>query len=132
MLLQLQEALLAAPIPGGRSGLNARHSSTPLPPLHSPSCPPQVLLQLQEALLAAPIPGGRSGDASSSDQGAVGDGGAEEDAPGGSLPLPPLSDRQRALACEALAAADKDLVDGADDFLQLLNVAAQMQKALTA
>jgi hypothetical protein len=45
------------------------------------------------------------------------------------LALPPesLTDRQRALIAEALAASDKHLVDGSDEFLQLLNVAAKVQ-----
>lgn len=42
-----------------------------------------------------------------------------------------LSDKQRAVICELLAEADKDLVDGADEFLQLLNVAGSTQQLLT-
>jgi len=41
-----------------------------------------------------------------------------------------LSDVQRSTVCEVMAVADKCLVDGADEFLQLLNVLAQVQKAL--
>lgn len=43
-----------------------------------------------------------------------------------------LSDTQRAKICELLAEADKDLVDGADEFLQLLNVAGSMQAEIMA
>ena len=43
-----------------------------------------------------------------------------------------LADRQRAAVCAALAVADKDLVDGADEQLQLLHVAASTQRALCA
>jgi replication factor C subunit 2/4 len=68
----------------------------------------QVLLQLQAEVLAAP---------------------AAPAAPGAPGAVPP---RPRALVCEALADADKALQDGADEFLQLLNVGAQVQKALTA
>lgn len=39
---------------------------------------------------------------------------------------------RKAAASEWLALADKALVDGADEFLQLLNVAGQMQKVLSA
>jgi len=41
-----------------------------------------------------------------------------------------LADKQRAAVCTALAVADKDLVDGADEHLQLLHVAASTQRAL--
>jgi len=41
-----------------------------------------------------------------------------------------LADRQRGAVCTALAVADKDLVDGADEHLQLLNVAAALQRTL--
>lgn len=41
-----------------------------------------------------------------------------------------LADRQRAAVCTALAVANKDLVDGADEHLQLLHVAASTQRAL--
>ena len=41
-----------------------------------------------------------------------------------------LADRQRSAVCTALAVADKDLVDGADEHLQLLNVAAALQRTL--
>jgi hypothetical protein len=34
--------------------------------------------------------------------------------------------------CELLAAADKALVDGADEFLQLLHVAGSMQRELAS
>jgi replication factor C subunit 2/4 len=40
------------------------------------------------------------------------------------------SSTQKGAVCEALAAADKCLVDGADELLQLLHVAAVAQKAL--
>jgi replication factor C subunit 2/4 len=43
-----------------------------------------------------------------------------------------LTDKQRSIICELLAEADKDLVDGADEFLQLLNVAGSTQAALIA
>ncbi len=43
------------------------------------------------------------------------------------MPPESLTDRQRALIAEALAASDKHLVDGSDEFLQLLNVAAKVQ-----
>jgi hypothetical protein len=66
----------------------------------------QVLLQLQAALLAAPT------DPIASD-----------------AAIPP---RARARACEALAEADKALADGADEFLQLLQVGARVQQALAA
>ena len=63
----------------------------------------QVLLQLQGEILAAP---------------------AAEGEPGAVGPRP------RALACEVLAEADKCLQDGADEFVQLLHVGAQVQKVL--
>ncbi|KAI8472422.1 MAG: putative replication factor C 37 kDa subunit [Monoraphidium minutum] len=63
----------------------------------------QVLLRLQSEVLAAP--------SSPDDEGCV--------APGA-----------RAAACEALAESDKALQDGADEFLQLMHVGAQLQKAL--
>jgi hypothetical protein len=87
------------------------------------------LLQLQEALLSAPSAAGASSAGADTDMqqddDAAGD--ADVDAVRG---LPPLTDKQRALACEALAAADKDLADGANDFVQLLNVAARLQQAM--
>lgn len=43
-----------------------------------------------------------------------------------------FSDTQRAKICELLASADKDLIDGADEFLQLLNVAGSMQSDITS
>lgn len=64
----------------------------------------QVLLQLQAEVLAAP------------------------DAPGAPGAVPA---RPRALVCEALAQSDKALQDGADEFLQLLHVGAQVQRALS-
>lgn len=66
----------------------------------------QVLLQLQ----AAVVPG------------AAGVASAHEE----------LSDKQRAEICELLAEADKDLIDGADEYLQLLNVAGSAQQLLTS
>ncbi|KAK9814340.1 hypothetical protein WJX72_004141 [[Myrmecia] bisecta] len=39
-----------------------------------------------------------------------------------------LRDSQRSQICQALAEADKDLVDGADEFLQLLSVASVTQR----
>lgn len=66
----------------------------------------QVLLQLQ----AAVVPG------------AAGVANTHED----------LSDKQRAAICELLAESDKDLIDGADEFLQLLNVSGNAQQILTA
>ncbi|GBF93856.1 replication factor C subunit 2 [Raphidocelis subcapitata] len=65
----------------------------------------QVLLQLQAEVLAAP------------------------DAPDAPDAVPA---RPRALVCEALAQCDKALQDGADEFLQLLHVGAQVQRALAA
>lgn len=78
----------------------------------------QVLLQLQEEVLAAPGPA------------------AEEPAQGNPAQQQQrgrqqaISGTQRAVICEALAVADKCLVDGADEFVQLLNVGAQVLKAL--
>lgn len=43
-----------------------------------------------------------------------------------------LKDTQRATICTALAVADKCLVDGADEFLQLLHVASVAQQAISA
>ena len=43
-----------------------------------------------------------------------------------------LRDEQRAAAAAALALADKALADGADEFLQLLNMASQLQQAVNA
>eukprot|EP00798_Chlamydomonas_sp_ICE-L_P020071 gene20072-26788_t len=43
-----------------------------------------------------------------------------------------VTDLQKAIMFEILAASDKCLVDGADETLQLLNVASQVQKALHA
>lgn len=42
-----------------------------------------------------------------------------------------LKDTQRAAVCTALAEADKCLVDGADEFLQLLHVASVAQQAIS-
>lgn len=67
----------------------------------------QVLLQLQSEVLGAPC--------------GPDTGGAASDA------VPP---RPRAMICELLAECDKCLQDGADEFLQLLSVGAQVQKAL--
>lgn len=69
----------------------------------------QVLLQLQSEILAAPSADGSSTTGSST-----------------------IGAKQKAIICEVLAHSDKCLVDGADEFLQLLNVAAQVQKALTS
>ena len=41
-----------------------------------------------------------------------------------------LRDAQRAKIMDALAVADKCLVDGADEFLQLLSVSSRVQQAL--
>ena len=41
-----------------------------------------------------------------------------------------LQDKQRARICTALAEADKCLVDGSDEFLQLLHVASIAQLAI--
>ena len=41
-----------------------------------------------------------------------------------------LKDPQRAKICTVLAQADKCLVDGADEFLQLLHVASVAQQAI--
>jgi replication factor C subunit 2/4 len=43
-----------------------------------------------------------------------------------------LKDPQRARICTVLAEADKCLVDGADEFLQLLHVASVAQQAICA
>ena len=43
-----------------------------------------------------------------------------------------LTDIQRAKICELLAAADKDLIDGSDEYLQLLHVAGSAQAELAA
>lgn len=43
---------------------------------------------------------------------------------------PGLRDVQRAKVLDALSVADKSLVDGADEFLQLLSVSSQLQQAL--
>ncbi|KIZ00081.1 hypothetical protein MNEG_7878 [Monoraphidium neglectum] len=64
----------------------------------------QVLLQLQSEVLAAP---------------------SDPDASDSAIPAKP-----RSQICELLAEADKCLQDGADEFLQLLHVGAQTQKAL--
>jgi replication factor C subunit 2/4 len=66
----------------------------------------QVLLQLQ----AAVVPG----------------------APGVAPSNVPMSDKQRAGVCELLAESDKDLIDGADEFLQLLNIAGSVQQLLVS
>ena len=42
-----------------------------------------------------------------------------------------LRDVQRAQICTALAEADKNLIDGSDEFLQLLNVASIAQCAMS-
>ena len=68
----------------------------------------QVLLQLQAEVLAAPP------------------------APAEGAPGAAIAPRARALVCEVLAEADKALCDGCDEFLQLLHVGGQVQKALTA
>jgi replication factor C subunit 2/4 len=86
----------------------------------------QLLLQLQEAILAAP-----ADNEDEEDEGAM-----EVDVgkkrPEGWVPASRarITDAQRAAACAALAAADKALVDGADEYLQLLNVLARVQGAL--
>ncbi|KAH7567927.1 hypothetical protein JRO89_XS07G0191200 [Xanthoceras sorbifolium] len=41
-----------------------------------------------------------------------------------------ISDEQKARICKCLAEADKCLVDGADEYLQLLNVASHVMRAL--
>ena len=43
---------------------------------------------------------------------------------------PGLRDVQRAKVLVALSVADKSLVDGADELLQLLSVSSQVQQAL--
>ena len=43
---------------------------------------------------------------------------------------PGLRDVQRAKVLDALSVADKSLVDGADELLQLLSVSSQVQQAL--
>lgn len=41
-----------------------------------------------------------------------------------------LKDLQRAKVCQVLAEADKDLIDGSDEFLQLVHVASYTQRVL--
>ena len=41
-----------------------------------------------------------------------------------------MTEEAKARVCELIAASDKSLVDGADEYLQLLNVATQMQVQL--
>ncbi len=48
----------------------------------------------------------------------------------GLLEYATLKDHQRAKICTVLAVADKCLVDGADEFLQLLHVASVAQQAI--
>lgn len=43
-----------------------------------------------------------------------------------------LDNAQKAIVLEALAVADKALVDGADELLQLLSVGSQLQTCLSA
>lgn len=43
-----------------------------------------------------------------------------------------LDNAQKAVVLEALAVADKALVDGADELLQLLSVGSQLQTCLSA
>jgi len=43
---------------------------------------------------------------------------------------PSISDKRRGFVCTQLADADKCLVDGADESLQLLNVASVVQQIL--
>lgn len=76
----------------------------------------QVLLQLQA--LVVPAPAAAAGAATDTDAGAAAD-------------AAQLTDKQRAVVCELAAAADKALVDGADEFLQLLHVAGSIQAALS-
>jgi replication factor C subunit 2/4 len=106
----------------------------------------QLLLQLQEAILAAPADdeeleeqGGpeameaEGAAAGAGAGGAGGAGGARRRRPEGWVPSSSrgrVSDAQRGVACAALAVADKALMDGADEFLQLLNVLARVQAAL--
>jgi len=113
----------------------------------------QLLLQLQEAILAAPgegeeeeggeLEGEEGGGAEAME--AEGEGAGEGEGEGGEAAgrrrrrrpegwVPAsrgrVSDAQRGAACVALAVADKALVDGADEFLQLLNVLARVQATL--
>lgn len=71
----------------------------------------QVLLQLQ----ALVVPGAATGAAVVHDDDTA-----------------TLTDTQRAKICELLASSDKDLVDGSDEFLQLLNVAGTMQAQISS
>lgn len=41
-----------------------------------------------------------------------------------------LKDVQKAKVCQVLAEADKDLIDGSDEFLQLVHVASFTQRVL--
>ncbi len=43
-----------------------------------------------------------------------------------------LPDIRKAAALDVVAAADKSLVDGGDEWLQLLNVCSQVNKSVTA
>ncbi len=42
-----------------------------------------------------------------------------------------LPDDHKAAVCKTLAVADKDLVDGSDELLQILSVASKTQRILT-
>jgi replication factor C subunit 2/4 len=42
-----------------------------------------------------------------------------------------MSDEQKARVCERLAEADKCLIDGADEYLQLIDVASNTMRALS-
>lgn len=97
----------------------------------------QLLLQLQEAILAAPADHEdeeEGEEAAAMEVGEEGAGAADQTKkrPEGWVPASRgrITDAQRATACEALAVADKALVDGADEYLQLLNVLARVQGAL--
>lgn len=41
-----------------------------------------------------------------------------------------IKDLQKAKVCQVLAEADKDLIDGSDEFLQLVHVASYTQRVL--
>jgi replication factor C subunit 2/4 len=102
----------------------------------------QLLLQLQDAILAAPADGEEEEEEEGAGEGAAameaeGAGAAGEAGGGrqraeGWVPSSRrrITDAQRGHASLALAVADKALVDGADEYLQLLNVLARVQQAL--
>jgi replication factor C subunit 2/4 len=97
----------------------------------------QLLLQLQEAILAAPADGEEEEQEEAEGmevegEAAAGGGAGKKQRGEGWVPASRrrITDAQRGHAAVALAVADKALVDGADEYLQLLNVLARVQQAL--